>query len=78
MNIRQAKIAIKSNTQTILGEWYGPGDDGGLNKQCAEICDLLDTLTLIKEEASKSNAPFGRSDTLSMDRIRMLLKDVEI
>jgi len=34
-------------------------------------------LELIREEAGKSNAPFGRSDSLALDRIRLALSDGE-
>ena len=34
-------------------------------------------LELIKEEAAKNNAPYGRSDSLAIDRIRIVLAALE-
>jgi hypothetical protein len=44
-----------------------------LTSLIAERDGLATTLDMIREEAGKSNSPFGRSDSLALDRIRTAL-----
>jgi hypothetical protein len=45
-------------------------------KTAALITSLREALELIEEEAGKDNAPLGRSDSIALNRIRIVLNEV--
>lgn len=65
----EKKIKEISDTEYVF-ETKKPMKIEELERVCEEQKNLID---LIREEAEKSNAPLGRSDSLALERIRMIL-----
>jgi len=42
----------------------------------SKMVELEAAIALIREEANKSNSPLGRSDSLALDRIRVILTSI--